>query len=162
MKYSTLAVLALALLVTGCSNTAPKPIAASNPSQDYLQTNSAKILFYAAYSDENDLPYFNQTFRLHIDGGYIQDIEADQYTETRLPPGKHVINVDQISWAGDVLKHSKLTLYVASGTATYIREQVIPDEKPILSQVDAAQGAKDIAARGRICLCSSPLSKLFD
>ena len=144
----------LALTVGGCSHpTAPVGFT--------VEPDRTKVFFYAAYSNPDDRPTFDNTFSFHVDGAYVEDIDADQYIEQHLPAGNHVFEVEEIAWWGSVLGHKKVMVRIDLTKPSYIAEEIMPDGKTALSAVDAAHGEAAVATRTRKCLCQFLISRIF-
>jgi hypothetical protein len=148
------------LLISGCSGS-HAPSEARAATTLYVEPNLTTITFYASYKDNEDKPYFNSAFRLHIDKSYIEDVSTDQFIEMKIPAGLHVFEVDELAWSGEVLRHSTTTIRVDPGRNNFIEGVVMPDDKVVLSKddkivlskVDTLHGESDIDARTRVCLC---------
>lgn len=154
----------LLLLTGGCSGQIPPPSFSVEP-------DHTKIFFYPAYDNDDDKPYFDETFWLTVDGYTPEGLGVDQYVEIdALPPGDHILNVDEVSWAGETLNHATMTVHLEAGKAQFVVGKIVPNTKAeknapkkkiSLSKVEAPLGEGEIKTRTRKCFCKNLVQELF-
>ncbi len=150
--------LTMLFITVGCSDDqSQQKIASSPPARFISESSHSKVYFYASYVNPDTRPYFDEVFRLHIDGGYIQDISADQYLVKDLPLGDHLFEVDEISWTGYVTNHSAVIVRVDNKTPHYVADDILPKDKAVFSSVPIERGEKDITSRTQTCPCEYSL-----
>jgi hypothetical protein len=143
-------VLLAALLACGCS-----PASGSRPgSAEVFQPSEddGKIVVYAVFDDPSDESLFGETFRVHVDSGYLGDIDKGEYVEARVQPGDHVIDVSEIGWGGAEVNKSTLKQHVKPRGLVFVTEHALPDNKATLLKTDTAQGSRDISGRKLLCV----------
>ncbi len=143
--------IAMALLA-GCGSPPPKPpVFAAAPEM-------AKLFVYVYYDRASDKPYFEDTFKIHIDGGFGGEITDGQYIDTQLLPGDYKVTVDQSAWTGNVASSARFKLQLKAGEIAFLSDRIFHDPKTgdfksEILQVDAPFGMPNIMPRKRVCPC---------
>lgn len=145
-----------AMVLTGCglfSRPAPEgeEIFAVAP-QD------AKVFVYAVYDPDAHRPWLPDTFRVHLDGGFIASIGEDEYIAEKTLPGNTEVKIDLIGWGGFVDDYGAFTGPIKSGEPSFIGIHIGWDEKLDKRKVDVIlenpmEGLKNVTARKRVCSC---------
>lgn len=140
--------LMMLFLMPGCSTEPGNPNPRSGKAEILqIDTRTAKIFFYVVYDSPDAKPFFPETFRLHIDGSYVGDINPDQFLTQRLTPGSHSISADELDWGGFDANNNTTKIQVSGNTTYYVTEHLRNDSKPLIVNTEPSQGSKDIADR---------------
>lgn len=160
MSMSKITVLALAviLVTAGCSHTESSGRTTDHAPAFAVKPDEAKVFVYAYYATPQDKPYFGETFRVHVEGGYREEITAEQYMDAKILPGYTTITVDQVGWGGDVISHATFKARFEAGIPSFAAVRVAWDEKTKgekaeIVLVDHPTGISNITGRTRVCSC---------
>lgn len=170
MTYTLLIIrtLVVSLALAGCSNDTRRD--ATNPSETRLSaateenfqpiTNTTRVFVFPVYSSVGNSAYFQTgahnisrearerpSYKLNVDGHQVTTFSENQFIEIDLPPGKYLLEVEEIGWLGTSLR--KVTTPVSiNGTGQVVFMAIPTSASDIaLKMVDVDYGMKSVANR---------------
>ena len=166
--FPIIRILAVLLALAGCSNdtwrdaTNPPETRLSAVTEEKFQpiTDITRVFVFPEYSSVGNSAYFQTrahnisreaserpSYKLYVDGHHVATFSEQQYTEIDLPPGKYLLEVEEIGWLGTSLK--KIPTSVSIGGPGQVVFIAIATSAPdmALKTVDIDYGMKSVADR---------------